>query len=68
MLSCVVPSTLQFFAWNAGFDMNLRVLTRKAKMQLIPGKEDICELLFTHDKTCRSLTGLNNMAHAPAVS
>ena len=34
--------------------MGLRVLTRKAKMQLIPSEEDICELLFTHNKTQRA--------------
>jgi hypothetical protein len=51
MLSCVVPSTSQFSAYNAGFDMGIRVLTRKAKMQLIPSEKDICELLFTRNKT-----------------
>ena len=34
--------------------MGLRVLTRKAKMQLIPSEEDVCELLFAHNKTQRA--------------
>jgi len=54
MLSCVIPCTSQFSAWNAGFDVGLRVLTRKAKMQLIPSEEDVCELLFAHNKTQRA--------------
>jgi len=34
--------------------VGLRVLTRKAKIQLIPSEEDVCKLLFTRRKQQRA--------------
>jgi len=45
------PQLRIFLCGMQAFDMSLRVLTRKAKMQLIPSEKDICELLFTRNKT-----------------
>lgn len=46
MLSCIIVWITGFLGANESFNMSLRVLTRKAKMQLIPSQEDICSLLF----------------------
>jgi hypothetical protein len=62
---------MSFLAVNGEFNMTLRVLTRKTKIELVSSQQDICELLFAQKRAqhaCRLflnyLKGRGGLTHS----